>query len=541
MCVFSVKKCNAYFRIQEELIVMNQRKYIDKAEGFFQAARRLCQPIFPYIITYLVMWILYLHAYSKNLINNEAAICLCMRTVLCVFLLYGIFMAYHKKLTMTHIIWLCILGGIVMRIGYCFYTPVGIRSHDMGAFSDTDVGHAAYIYNLYVHHTLPASYEYQFYQPPFYHLLAVLHMRLLSFFHPEAELYTLFEATKLVSCFASCSIVLLVYRICQKLTCSLEMTGLIVALTAFHPMFYLLGGSSNNDGVAIALMIFSLLMLIEWYQHRSLGYLTGLALGIGLGMMTKLNAAIVAFLAAPVMIFVFWQSIHEKTWVRQGIHYLIFLVLCSPLGLWYSIRNLIRFGQPLGFVHNIDAEAPTILYRGDYPLAQRFLPFTLKQLQQGIYTDTPNDYNIPLYVLRSSLFDEYSFSNCDTIARLLLYVNLLIILLSLLAMLVVILKGKKYSPALRFGCGAFWLLQIVSFLIFNLKYPDSCTMNFRYLVPTCLCGSIYLAAFWQQTRDYSRQGKQNGKQIFAKILTWLIPVCCGLFLLLSAGMYCNLS
>ena len=51
-------------------------------------------PFMPYLVTFVVMWILYLHFYSKELINNEAAICLWMRTVLFVIVLYGVYLAY---------------------------------------------------------------------------------------------------------------------------------------------------------------------------------------------------------------------------------------------------------------------------------------------------------------------------------------------------------------------------------------------------------------------------------------------------------------
>lgn len=512
-----------------------------EASGHFQKWQDIFLPFVPYLISFFFLWISFYHVYRKNVLNNETAICLCMRTILLVLVLYGVIQAYKKNLTMEHLIWLCILGGLVMRIGYALYTPYYVRFHDLGQLSDTDVGHASYIYNLYVHHTLPASYDYQFYQPPLYYILAVTFMKIFSFLNPEADFNTLFPACNLVSCFASCSSLFLVYRICQKLTCTKEMTCLIVGLIAFHPSFYLLGGTINNDATAVALMLFSCLMLLEWYQSRSLSHLVGLALGIGLGMMAKLNVAIMAFVAGPVMLYVFWQSIRQKTWKKLCIHYVIFLVVSVPLGLWYSFRNLILFGQPLGYVHNIDAEANTILYRGDYPLAQRFLPFTLSQLKQGIYTDTPNDYNIPLYVLRSSLFGEYPFSNVDTAARILLYLNLLLIILSLAAMIVIIWKGREFSPALRFGCGFFWLIQMISFVIFNLKFPDSCTMDFRYIVPTCVCGSIYLAAFWQKLRNYSHQKEDGLRHFCARYLSWLIPVFCIGFALASAYMYCNLS
>ncbi len=41
---------------------------------------------------------------------------------------------------------------------------------------------------------------------------------------------------------------------------------------------------------------------------------------------------------------------------------------------------------------------------------------------------------------------------------------------------------------------AFWLVQMVFFVVFNLKYPFSCTMDFRYIVPTALLGSIFIAS-----------------------------------------------
>lgn len=498
-------------------------------------------PFFPYIATFLAMCIFYCHLFSKNLLNNEAVICLCMRTVLLILVLYGAFLAFQHKLTMDHLIWLCIVGGFVMRIGYAFYTPYYIRQHDLGSLSETDTGHAAYIYNLYLHHRLPSSYNAQFYHPPLFHTLAALILSFFTTLYPNADINNLFESVKLVSCFSSCSILLLVRSLCRELKVKPGMTCIAISILSFQPNFYLLAGRINNDATATALMVFSLLMLVRWYHSRHFSHLMGMAFGIGLGMMTKLNAAIVTFVAAPVMLYIFWQAIQKKAWKKLFMEYVGFLAICAPLGLWYSIRNYILFQQPLGYVLNLDTNGPSWLYRGNYSITQRFLSFPWDQFHEHTYCDPGTDYNVPLYLLRCSLFGEFSFENMDKIARMMIHVNILLILLSLIAMVVTVWKGTQFSPFLRYGAGLVWLITGISYITFNIKYPDSCTMDFRYILPTVICGSVYLAAFWQQMYDYTAEGKKAKNYIPAKTMVWGIPVCCCIFSLLSAYMFSNLS
>lgn len=496
---------------------------------------------YPYFILLFAIWILYCRLYSKQLVNNEAAISLSMRAVLFLLLGYGCYLAFQRKLTIQKVTLLCILGGLVLRIGYTYYTPYYVRLFDLGEISDAGNGHAAYIYNLFYHHKLPASYDYQFYHPPLFHILAALNMKLFSKLYPTADAIVWFEAAKLVSCFASCCALLLIRRICQELKCTPEMTCLTTGLMAFYPNFYLQAGRINNDATATAFMMLAILMLIKWYHSRHFSQLIGMALGIGLGMMTKLNVAILAFVAGPVMLYVLWQAIQKKKWKMQLTQYVAFLAVCAPLGLWYSIRNFILFKQPLGYVHDLDANGPSWLYRGNYSLTQRFFSFPWDQYKENVYASSGRDYNLPLYLLRSSLFSEFSFENMDGVARMLTHINIILILLSLIAMVVIIWKGTKFSPALRYGCGFLWLIMMISYFMFNIKYPDSCTMDFRYIVPTAISGTIYLSAFWQQLHDYSLEKTDDLKHILAKVMVWIIPACCTIFILLSAYMFSNLS
>ena len=531
----------------------------ENRDGAFSAGIKLkwaskVMPFVPYLVTFITMWLVYLYLFSKGLKDDEPAICLCMRTILLILILYGAYQSYVEKLTMEQLIMLCILGGLVMRMGYTFYTPFYMRPHDFGATSLDDTGHGAYIFSLYEYGELPDSYVGQFYHPPLFHFLASVFMRFFEKLHPDADLNAVYGASQLVSCFASCSVLFLVRSLCRELKCKQEMTCIVMLIVAFCPNFYLLAGRVNNDSMAVALIVFSFLMLVKWYHSRKFSHLIAMAVGIGLGMMTKLNAAIVAFVAGPVMLYVLWQAFREKKWKGLLGQYCAFIAVCAPLGLWYSVRNYTKFKMPFGYVLNLEADGIIDwLYRGDLPFSKRFLSFPWDEFTSSLYCDTTKDYNLPMNIVRTSLFGEFGFSEMDGIAWRLTYINLLLIVLSVVAMIAVVWKGKKLDPMLRYGCAMLWFAIMVSYVVFNIKYPDSCTMDFRYIVPTVVCGAIYLGAFWQMSQEYLEKRddtkknpddvkKRGGVKYYAaNVMHWIIPIFCSLYALLSAYMYSGLS
>ena len=64
---------------------------------------------------------------------------------------------------------------------------------------------------------------------------------------------------------------------------------------------------------------------------------------------------------------------------------------------------------------------------------------------------------------------------------------------------------------LRFGLVWLWLIQIGSYLMFNLQYPFGCTMDLRYIVPTIIVGAAYLGIALD---DLKERGKPLGKALF---------------------------
>jgi hypothetical protein len=132
------------------------------------------------------------------------------------------------------------------------------------------------------------------------------------------------------------------------------------------------------------------------------------------------------------------------------------------------------------------------LYIGDVPLSQRFLSFPLDQLFSPLYCCPYEDYNIWLYSLKCSLFGEFSFAGRDTFTAILIVANVVLILVSLAAMVYVAVRGREAGRFVRLSLLWIWLTQMGSFILFNLKYPMGCTMDFRYIVPTVFTGAAFI-------------------------------------------------
>lgn len=70
---------------------------------------------------------------------------------------------------------------------------------------------------------------------------------------------------------------------------------------------------------------------------------------------------------------------------------------------------------------------------------------------------------------------------------------------------------------------AVWAAIIASYLWFNVKYPFGCTMDFRYVVPSALIGSIFLGK-WEDVKK-----------------TGFVEEMAGYMLWISLGMFCLMS
>lgn len=277
-------------------------------------------------------------------------------------------------------------------------------------------------------------------------------------------------------------------------------------------------------------MVLIVLYTIRWYHDPSVKHTVILALAFGFGMMTKISCGIMALFTAPVMLYVWWKKRKTPEFMPIFAKGMLFIAICAPLALWYPVRNLIKFGQPLNYVLDLGSSHP--VYIGQYSLVQRFFSLPIGHLTEPLYIDPYNDCNLWLYVLRSAVMGEFSYEIVSFIPRLLVMISSLLAVASLAAMLYVLLCGKKSHPLLRFGMPFLWLVQFGSFFIFQLQYPYACSMDFRYIPLTCIVGALMIG------------GAQNllsaDHHIFSQFIHALTVILTAAFCILSTVMYCSI-
>lgn len=483
-----------------------------------------------YIAIFILPIILFVVVYKQGWQRDTRFLQLCMQ--LCIAILIGMtfYWSYQKREYEKSLLFLIIAIGIVMRIGYMLYTPAGVRSHDFGDWSvGGNSGHANYIAFLLEKGTLPDSNTYQFYHPPLFHMLSAYIIKMMSFLN-GVENYNAIEATKIISCYASCGTLLVVKSLCKEIGLKQKATFISVAIIAFLPNFYLLAGRINNDSLVIFFMMLVLLYSIRWYYSKKRKDIILLAIFMGLGIMTKTSCGILAIFTGMIMLYVLYKSWKEKQWKEIFLQLLIFAAICFPLALWYPIRNYLLFGQALMYVHPI---SDMNLYCGDYGVVERFLTLTPTALLGRLYNQPFEDYNVPVYLLKSALFGEFSFDINKFIPSALVIFNAILAIVAFLAMVYKIFFSKERSKyKLWLGMAFLWSVLVGFYLIFNIKEPFGCTMDFRYIVPTVVVGAVFLGQFTEELQ------KRNDK--LKRICVKCIEILICLYAVFSVVMFCNI-
>lgn len=393
------------------------------------------------------------------------------------------FMKKSGLLNRKTVLVLIITCGFAMRLAYAVRFGYYENQHDVEGL--TSAGHLSYIYKLALDGTLPNTNDWQYCHPPLHHFLASIMVRasLASGFSEAAA----FENIQLLTVFYSTLCIFAGSAVIRASGAGENGTLWLTAILAFHPFFIILGGSINNDILCAMLMLYAVLYLVKWYKSPSVKTAAMCGLFTGLGMMTKFSAAMIA-VSAAFAVFIKWITDKNLKFSKFILHTAVFSAFMLPLGMWYQIRNYLLFGQAIGYVAPIGTN--NRLYIGDINVFKRLLlPFSGEY--HGVYADVWNEYNLPQYFLRNSLFGEYDFGNYAA-AALLVAVNALIVAFSVASLVLIIRKRKLISDNLP--AFSVWFFQILSFVVFNIRYPFRCSMDFRYIVPTVVCGLIFLGA-----------------------------------------------
>ncbi len=428
-----------------------------------------------------------------------------------------------KMLDQKTLLFLLFLLGVLMRLAYAAAYPAQARQHDV---FDSD-GHLQYIMRLAETWRLPETNNWQYNHPPLHHFLAAVWIKVFQWFGVTGEVQ-LAETLQYLTCFYSCAMLVVVYRIFEENPFGRRAVPIAYALVCLHPTFYLLAGSLNNDCLMVLLFFAAVLYTLRWYRNPSLKNSLLLAAAIGCCMMAKVSGAIIAPVTAMVFLWKLIALAKERKWklFRQAAAKLAaFGAVCVPLGLWYPVRNLILFGQPLGYVAPIGEDAA--IYCGNESLAGRFIPLFSPDWTKSLYCNPFEDYNIFAYMTKCSVFGENALEGGAVAAALLLICAFALTAAVLISMVYVLARGRNERTNLFFWVmAAVMAAQVGLFVYSNVQYPYGCTMDFRYLAPAVLPGAVFLGAAVQRLW----RSKREWHQYLAAVL------CCVVFLFCISGI-----
>lgn len=145
-------------------------------------------------------------------------------------------------------------------------------------------------------------------------------------------------------------------------------------------------------------------------------------------------------------------------------------------------------------------------YVGNYSVFQRLFSLPFDQFTGSPYVSVSDDYNIPMYVVKNSLFGEASYQSLAPFAWVLVYANLAMLLLIAAAFVYCLVKGFGRGPRLPLALLAGnVLLQAASYLNFCFQMPHACTMDVRYMASAILCGGFFLALAGQMITERAKR------------------------------------
>ncbi len=390
---------------------------------------------------------------------------------------------------------LIVILGIVVRIIYINKTPYNQRQHDVVIASGK--GSLKYAYIIFEEGHLPNSNEEQYYHPPLSQIMNAFWLKIFNNFYNNQE--QLNESLQYLTLIYSIIIIYIFYKILDELKLNNKVKLLLMFLVTFHPTLIILSGSINNDELCLMLSLVSIWRLIKWYKKDTMTNIAILAIVTGLAVMTKLSAAVIA---VPI-IFVFLRKLYKeikeskdknKVLLKYIKMYIFFGCISLPIGLWYPIRNYILFGQPIMYIADPKSKN---LYVGNYSIWDRLKPVSNEI--NTMFCNPVMDYNIPTYLLKCSLFGEFSWTVVETKQLILnkfyyiaLYTNIILIIYSIFCTAKNIKCTNKKNNIWKYTLLVLNIFSWISFISVNIKLPYGCTMDFRYMLLNLFVGITFI-------------------------------------------------
>lgn len=371
-----------------------------------------------------------------------------------------------RRFKFSKFLLICIFGGVILRFAM-FYTLLYTQ------FTMDVDGHIAYIQYIAEHHSIPAVDEcWTCYHPPVYYTTAAIPFWLGNIIG--------FDSCSTVQAY---SLILSIFVLLCGLMLLREFIsgaplGASAILWVIWPTLILVAPRIGNDQLFYALHILCMLAGFNYIKNGLGKHLIVAAISAGLAFWTKSTGIVsIGMISLFALIgFVKTNKLHRPTKseiVGWSIMFAVFMGIVLDKLLGGS--NLVGNAQSLNSHLLVGNEAKNYLF------------FDINSFLTEPYTspwkdDFGRQYFIN-YAFKTSLFGEFKL--VDTIFGRTLAT---LISLSFLSMLVYAIRGWWKTKLNIYH----WLLLIQGVIFFaalaflRIKYPYSCSNDFRYILPVLL-------------------------------------------------------
>lgn len=415
-------------------------------------------------------------------------------------------------------------------IAFLFANPSAYQ-HDL-LIEGGHFDYAMYIFNNW--HLADNNY-YEFAQPPLNAAVQAIFMKFISIFKNYGDNnLALYANCKVLSLIYSLIILYLFYKIIKEFDLSKTLFTLFYGIVALYPGLILMTTQYSNDLLSYVFFYLSIYLCIRWAKLPKFSTIILLALSIGFGMLTKISVGLVAFIVGPLMLAVLIHSIisaNKKESLMKKIigklkkkdeegrdnvkpttiilQLIVFMLIVTPLGLSYAIRNYILFGQSFTYIsEDLVRESMFALKGKRYSDVERYWSFAFSKLYDGRYDifHDYTEYNIWVDLVKTSAFDEFQFRDTMFYPALVVvwlynvlfyFVSTMAVIYNIVTLIIAAIKKEIKNIAwnmlnLRLLSIMLYILALLAFLLFNINYPYSCNSNFRYVayIIFALAGSL---------------------------------------------------
>ena len=449
---------------------------------------------------------------------------------------YIVLCSVKKKWCYQRVLITIFLLSFMIHLFYILYTDFAVRQFDLGTLFQPHghIGYAGYIYDNWNLPQFDPTTYWQYYHPPLHHIIEALFLHAQTVF--GVPLVIAAQNCQFPTLLYAMFTIVTVYKIFIEL--GIRKTALCVstAIVALTPVLICMGGMMNNDMLSIMFVMLSLLAAIKWYKNQCAKNILKVALFFGLGMFTKLSAWIVAVPIAVIFITALVKKIiakDKKQFGRLFGQMWAFLGVAAPLSFYWSIRNFVRFGVPIGYIPEPYAGTGDKTQLITNPVWQRLFDFNLNQFSYP-FTVSPisnenatyNEYN-PLVALLKSASIGLGVDESDMLipAYFMFWTGVLIAVVSFICMIAVLVKKHSMPVLWKAVFGLFYVAEMVSYYIFCIKYPYVCTEEIRYAVPVIFIGAMFIGI--------ALKNVFTGKTKFLKIIRYITIISVILFCVMS--------